>query len=158
MFAMNQEIDHYESAVATLRAAVAGLSRVQLRAHPIPGTWSLHQIAVHLTDCEQVFGDRIKRVVAESNPPLMSFDENLWMQNLAIDSRPTEESLDLLDLNRRQIARILRELPPTAFARTGIHSEIGSMSLSEILAKANWHFEHHMKFVHQKRSLVLNNT
>lgn len=151
---MNRELDIYEAGASILRGSVAGLSRHQLRSHPIPGTWSIHQIVTHLTDCELVFSDRIKRVVAEENPVLQAFDENKWMQTLGVESRPTDECLELLDLTRRQTARILRELSPTAFARTGNHSEAGPLSLHDIVAKANWHLEHHLGFLKHKRSLV----
>jgi hypothetical protein len=152
---MQKQLEQYESAVQSLRAATLGLNRSQLRAYPIPGTWSIHQIVVHLTDCEQVFADRMKRVIAEDRPVLAAFDENLWMQNLAVEGRSTEECVELLELVRRQMSRILRELPPGAFQRTGRHSEQGDLSLSDLLGKCNWHWDHHMQFLLKKRDLVM---
>jgi hypothetical protein len=152
---MHAEVDSYEAAADSVKQAIAGLTGDQLRAHPVPGTWSIQQIVTHLTDAEAVFADRIKRIIAEENPPIVAFDENRWMQYLAVDSRPADESAQLLELTRRQITRILREAPPTVFDRTGIHSELGPLSLGDVLKKANWHLEHHLKFLRDKRKLVL---
>jgi uncharacterized damage-inducible protein DinB len=151
---MNELIDRYEKQGEILAATVGGLTRSQLLSHPVPGTWSIQQITVHLADCEQVFSDRIKRVIAEDKPPLLAFDENKWMASLAVDSRPAEESARLLSLTRRQLVTILRQLPPEAASRVGIHSEQGVLSLADLLRKACDHFDHHLKFLIDKKHLV----
>lgn len=151
---MQKLIDEYEAGAATVKNAIAGLTREQLMAHPVVGTWSIQQIVVHLADCEQVFADRIKRIIAEDKPTLIGFDENRWM-SLAVASRNAEETAGLLELVRRQIVTILREVGPDAFKRVGVHSEMGDMSLAQIVEKANWHLNHHMKFLNEKRGMVL---
>lgn len=148
------ELDKYEALAGAVKNEVAGLSAEQLRAHPIPGTWSIQQITIHLADAESVFADRIKWILAEDNPPLPGFDENKWMSVLAPESRPADEAATLIDLTRRHLAIILRQSPPEALKRTGKHSQYGAVSITDILAKSNWHLEHHLKFLRQKRGMV----
>lgn len=148
------ELKKYESLASIVKTEIAGLSAEQLRAHPIPGTWSLQQIVIHLVDAEVVFADRVKWILAEDNPPIPGFDENKWMAALACESRPASEAAELIDLTRRHLTIILREQPPEALKRTGKHSQYGNVSVADILAKANWHLEHHLKFLRQKRGMV----
>ena len=63
-----QLIDSYLAGARTLRQAVAGMSREQLRARPIPGKWSTLEVVCHLADFEPVFADRMKRVIALDRP------------------------------------------------------------------------------------------
>jgi hypothetical protein len=62
----SQLINDYLAGPQLLRKAVAGLSREQLLARPIPGKWSTLEVVCHLADFEIVCADRLKRVVAEN--------------------------------------------------------------------------------------------
>ena len=59
--------------------------------------------------------------------------------------------LDLFEANRRFTARWLRTLAPEAFARTGIHTQRGEVTLLQILEIYAHHVDHHLEFVAQKR-------
>ncbi len=45
---------------------MAGVSREQLDAHPVPGKWSICEVVCHIADYEPVYADRMKRVIAEN--------------------------------------------------------------------------------------------
>ena len=65
---MNRElIDRYAAGGSQLAPAIAGLSREQLNAFPVPGTWSIQQIVLHLMDSDLIASDRMKRVAAEES-------------------------------------------------------------------------------------------
>lgn len=151
---MHELIDQYDAQAGLLKQEIAGLTREQLLAHPLPGTWSIQQIVVHLADCEAVFADRIKRVVAEDRPALLAFDENRWMESLAVKSRPADESAAVVELVRKQVVTILRELPPAAARRVGVHSQAGELTLAALVEKAVRHFDHHLGFLRRKKALV----
>lgn len=153
---MQKLIDEYEAGATTVRQAITGLTRDELIAHPVPGTWSIQQIVVHLVDCEQVFADRMKRVIAEDRPVLTEFSENRWMEALAVGSRGAEDSAVLLEMTRKQMVTILRELPPGAFGRVGMHTQRGEMTLAALVELADWHLNHHLKFLSEKRAMVQN--
>src|SRR5262245_60281956 len=106
-----QLVDRYESEAGDLRKVVAGLSREQLLATPVPGTWSIQQIAIHLLDCELVFCDRMKRVIALDNPPLPAFDETKYVQNLFYDDQDANIAVEVFESNRRLMLSVLRKLP-----------------------------------------------
>ena len=134
------------------RRAIAGLSREDLLAFPVPGTWSIQQIVIHLMDSELIGIDRMRRVIAEENPLLIGFDEKKFSQRLYYNENSPETAVTLVDLTRKEFAKVLRKLPGEAFARTGIHNEVGKVTLGELVQKYVRHLEHHLKFIAEKRS------
>jgi hypothetical protein len=151
MASLAQLIDPYLAGVQTLRAAVAGMSREQLTARPVPGKWSTLEVVCHLADFEPVLADRMKRVIAEDRPTLLGADETRFAAALAYHQRELEEELAIVEKTRRQMARILRTLPDEALARVGVHNERGPRTLEQLLTGATNHIQHHVKFIAEKR-------
>jgi uncharacterized damage-inducible protein DinB len=150
-------IDDYLAGPPLLRRALAGLSREQLCARPAAGKWSTLEVVCHLADFEPVYADRMKRVIAEDRPPLLSADENRFAARLAYLEREVEEELDLIEQTRRQMARILRTLPPEAWSRVGIYKHQNQeepRSLERLLTVITHHLPHHVRFIHEKRQAL----
>jgi uncharacterized damage-inducible protein DinB len=148
---MHDLIDRYAAGAAELRAAIAGLSPEQLDATPIAGTWSTRQVVCHIADFEPVYADRMKRVVAEDEPPLRGGDPDLFAARLAYEARDLEEELRLIEAVRAHVARILRTLPAEAFDRVGVHSADGRLTLRTLLERITNHVPHHVAFIAEKR-------
>ena len=144
-------IDEYEKGADDLRMAVRGLEREDLVAFPVPGTWSIQQIAIHLMDSDLIIADRMKRVIAEDNPSLIGFDETKFVKNLFYDEQSVDDAVNIFEMNRRNFARVLRRLPDTAFNRVGTHNERGPLKLSDLLSGAVNHLKHHLNFIVDKR-------
>ena len=148
-------INQYEAGSAMLGSAIAGLSHAQRVSFPVPGTWSIQQIVIHLADSDLVATDRMKRIIAEDKPPLLiGYDETAFSKHLAYDDQSTDDAVSLFELNRRQMARILRTLPLDVFAKFGIHNEHGKLTLLQMVEAYIRHLDHHLKFVRQKREMV----
>lgn len=144
-------IDRYLAGPARLRAAVAGMTADQLRARPIAGKWSTLEVVCHLADFEPIYADRMKRVLAEDQPRIMSGDPDLFAAKLAYHERDVEEELTLIDVQRRQMARILRTVSAADFQRTGVHSSDGPLSLETLLTRISGHIDSHLPFIADKR-------
>jgi uncharacterized damage-inducible protein DinB len=144
-------VERYVQDAGRLRAAVVGLSEEELQARHGPGNWSIHELVIHVVDSDFVGTDRMKRVIAEENPPLVAFDENLWIER----QHPHEQSLDyaliLFEAGRRQMGRILMALPADAFDRAGMHSERGPVTLRQLVQTFVDHLDHHLRFLREKR-------
>jgi predicted Ser/Thr protein kinase len=142
---MNQDplIEQYLAGPGLLRRAVAGMTREQLLARPIPGKWSTQEVVCHLADYEPIYADRMKRVIALEEPDLLPGDPGLFAARQAYDRRDLEEELACIELTRQQMARILRALGPEDFQRRGRHSRDGALTLESLLqrvwaAESNW--------------------
>jgi hypothetical protein len=148
-------IERYAAGANKLGPAIAGLSREQLNAFPVPGTWSIQQIVLHLMDSDLIGSDRMKRVAAEEKPPtLIGYDESAFARGLFYEDLDPRLACEVFQKNRLLTAEVLRRLPEAAFARTGHHNEHGCVSLADLVETYVGHLDHHLKFVHEKRRLL----
>ena len=108
-------IDDYLVGPQLLRQAVAGMTPLELDARPIPGKWSTREVICHIADYEPVYADRMKRVIAENEPVISGGSPDAMAARLAYSSRDIEEELALIELVRKQMARILRRFSPRIF-------------------------------------------
>ena len=149
-----QLIDRYVNEATDLGKSIAGLSKVDLLAFPVPGTWSIQQIVIHMLDSDLVGADRMKRVIAENNPLLLGYDESKFAARLHYQDLDPQLACDIFCKNRQLMADILRRLPDEAFQRTGIHTERGKETLADLVEIYVGHLQHHLKFIREKRKLL----
>jgi hypothetical protein len=147
-------IDRYAKQAGALGASIAGLTKADLTAFPVPGTWSIQQIVFHMYDSELISSDRLKRIIAMENPLLIGYDETLFAGRLFYNDLDPHAACAIVEQNRQLTAEIFRRLPEEAFARTGIHNERGKITLGEYLKSTCDHLDHHLTFVRKKRELL----
>src|ERR1700710_2264671 len=126
-------LNQYAAGPDKLRQAVDGVSEKALRSFPIPGSWSLQQLVLHLQDSDLIIAERMKRIIAEEKPVLLAFNHDGFVQNLEPDAQSVADALTLIELQRRQMSAVLRKLPDAKFERVGIHSERGPMTLTDVV-------------------------
>lgn len=155
---MNRDqIERYAAGAIELSRALEGLTRDDLLAHPVPGTWSIQQIALHLMDSDLVASDRMKRVVAEENPLLLGYDESLFATRLGYEQLDARQAAEVFRLNRLLTAEMLRHQPDEAFSRRGVHRDGGkekSVTLEYLVGTYIDHLDGHLVFVRTKRDLL----
>src|SRR5215813_7590735 len=147
-------IERYVNEAKELGESIKGMSREELLAFPVPGTWSIQQIVLHTLDSDLVSSDRMKRIIAEDNPLLIGYDETKFSKRLHYEALDPQLACDLFLKNRQLTGEILRRLADQDFQRSGVHNERGKVTLEEYLKGVIWHLEHHLKFVRQKRKLL----
>jgi uncharacterized damage-inducible protein DinB len=148
-------IDDFATGGRKLIRAIDGLSREDLLWQPPPqlqiGRWSIQQVVFHLMDDELIWTDRMKRVIAEENPKILNYDESKFAAKLFTEAQDAAVAAEILDLNRRQLAIVLRNLPAAAFARTGDHNDIGIFTLEQAVGWTAEHLDHHIYYIAMKR-------
>jgi hypothetical protein len=149
--ATSRLIDDYLAGPEAVRRAVAGMTREQVLARPIPGKWSTLEVVCHLLDSEQAYVHRMKRVIAEDRPLLIGYDESRFAARLFYHDRDLATLLDLIEGNRREMAHILRHLPEEAWKREAVHNERGLETLESIVRLEVEHIAHHLRHVSEKR-------
>ncbi len=157
MFAM-QNVDlikEYAAGPKLIAQAVAGMTDEQLDAVPIAGKWSTRQVVCHIADFEPVYVDRMKRVIAEEQPTFFGGDPDVFVARLAYDQRDVDEELQLIDVVRGQMTRILRTLTSDDFQRIGNHSKDGPMTLETLIRRITGHIPHHIQFIEEKRKAIV---
>lgn len=116
-----------------------------------PGQWSIRQIIAHLADAELVGAHRMRAVIAEDNPTLTGFDQNAWTRNLDYAQRKPKQSLESFRRQRAENYDLLKNLPESAFWRTGNHTEIGTVTLLKLVEGYAEHAESHARQMQQIR-------
>lgn len=144
-------LDRYHQGTNALREAIDGLSPDDLKAHPVPGTWSIQEIVLHLMDSELVLSDRMKRMLAEENPLLVEFDESKFAQRLGYQSLDPLLACEIFEANRRMTAQILTGCKEEDFRRPGKHTERGRVTVADFLEITVDHLAHHLGFLREKR-------
>ena len=75
-----QLIEEYLRGPKLLREAVAGMTREQLLARPVPGRWSTLELIAHLADFDPILAERMLRILALPDALLLVADENLFVK------------------------------------------------------------------------------
>jgi hypothetical protein len=154
------QIDEFERGTDKITSALRGLSREELHwlppagAGPEVGRWTIHQVVIHLMDSDVVAVHRMKRVIAEDAPLLIAYDENGFVRSLFYEEQSAEAAITIMDLNRREFARVLRRLPDSAFDRAGVHNQAGKVTLGDMVGSYVRHVDGHLNFVRAKRAAL----
>lgn len=148
-------IESYLEDAQRLPDSIAGLSDEQLNEFPVPNTWSIRQIVVHLMDTDLIASYRMKRIIAEDRPRLDVYDENAFVGRLFYQDQDAARAAELFCLNRAMTADVLRRVADDAFMRPALHPEIGEITLGQFLRLYVHHLRHHLKFIRDKRGMIL---
>lgn len=152
--ALADAVDQFEAGALVPAKAIAGLTAAELNSVPVPGTWSIQQIIVHLWESDLAAVHRMRRVIAEETPLLISYDESAAAASLFYEHEDLARVCRLFEDQRRLMAGVLRRLPEGAFARVGIHNTRGKVSLAEFVSMYVEHVRGHMKHLLRKRELL----
>ncbi len=130
-----------------LRAAVAGLTEVQIDTPYRPGGWTVRQVVHHLADSHMNAYTRFRLALTENVPTIKPYDEGLWAQLSDARTAPAELSLTLLDSLHQRLVMLLRGLRPEDFSRALNHPELGRVTLEKYLSMYAWHGRHHVAHI-----------
>ncbi len=140
-------IDQIAATPERMRAAVAGLTDVQLDTPYRPGGWTVRQVVHHVPDSHLNSYCRFKLALTETNPTIRAYDENLWANLDDARNAPIDLSLDLLESLHRRWVLFLRSFQDEDFKRTFHHPELGSVSVEKNVALYAWHGRHHVAHI-----------
>jgi DinB superfamily len=138
-------LERFRRGPELLAVVLTGVYGDEIDFTPAPGKWSIRQIAAHVADSEMVGSFRLRAVIAEDNPPLNAFDQDLWTARLDYAKRKPTQSLESFRRVRLENYELLKDLPEEAYTRTGVHSESGPQTLMELMQGYVEHAEEHAR-------------
>jgi len=145
-------LERFRRGAEIVAMATTGAAGSELDFQPAPDQWSARMILGHLADAEMVYGMRFRQVIAEENPTLQAYDQNAWTSNLNYSRHKVSQLLDSFRRLRTDNFELLKDLPESAFARTGTHTENGVMTLLDLLRLQAGHAENHVKQIQRVRA------
>jgi uncharacterized damage-inducible protein DinB len=99
-----------------------------LRTPPEQGEWSVLQCVGHIADAEIVYAGRYRWILAHDEPPLIGYDQDLWVTRLRHAEADPEELLATFEPLRAANIALWRRTPASERARIGRHEERGPES------------------------------
>jgi hypothetical protein len=115
------------STPAALRELV-GQAGDLVRVRPAEGEWSVLECLGHMTGAEIVSTARYRWIVAEDEPPLVAYDQDLWVERLRPNDEDPENVLGLFEALRKANLALWARSSKKERARVGMHTERGPES------------------------------
>ncbi len=112
---------------ATLRTLITEAGN-DLRTRPEPREWSVVELIGHIVDAELNSSVRYRSILAEEEPDLVPYDQDLWANRLHSTSDDVDELLATFDALRGANLALWAATPAADRARVGNHLERGPES------------------------------
>jgi hypothetical protein len=144
-------LERFRRGPELIAVATTGASTVEIDFVPEPSAWPVRAICAHVADSELVGAYRFRAVIAEDNPTLLGYDQNLWAANLDYSRRRISQSLETFRHVRAENYDLLKSLPEAAFQRPFVHSERGPLTLLDLLRIYAEHAENHARQILETR-------
>jgi hypothetical protein len=100
---------------------------------PGPERWSIAEVLGHLADIEMVYADRTRRMVTEETPTLQKFDSTGTVVLGDYTRGTAVHNFAAFNRLRRATMVLLRSIPPDSGDREALHSELGVITLAQML-------------------------
>jgi hypothetical protein len=115
---------------------------------PAPDRWSISEVLAHLADIENMYSERIGRILAEDLPALQKYKQPGPSDARAYSRGLAAEHLARFVAARRASIDLLKRAPgSSAGSRTAKHSELGVITLSHMLNEWASHDLGHLRQV-----------
>lgn len=100
-----------------------------LKRRPVPGKWSAHEHACHLTLVHWLFFDRLDQMLASPAPVITPYDPGTSDPDDRLLKMDLEDSLEQYTEDRARLVGRLRRLSPEEWARKAEHGEYSHYSV-----------------------------
>jgi hypothetical protein len=112
---------------------------------PEPDEWSVVECLGHAVDAEVVTAARYRWILAHDEPPLLGYDQDLWVDRLHAGRHDDpEDLLAMLEPLRRANVALWRRSSEEERARVGVHAERGRESFDLLFRILAGHDRFHL--------------
>lgn len=141
-----------------LDRVLQGLGPDQLSARPRSGDrWSARQIVGHLADSEIMGAARVRQTLAQSGREFAFYDQDVWAEALGyqeFDRSRFDQARELFRALRQATHPLLTAATDADWNKTGVHPEMGEVTLRQLLELYADHSERHLDQLLEIRALL----
>jgi len=131
-----------EKTPAILEALLRDVPADILEWKPAADRWSISEVLAHLLAIEQLYGDRAKRIVVDNNPTLAKY---LEPDEAHLGRKTSNQYLKEFVALRQANFFFWHGIPSSAASRTGVHPEMGAVTLLQLLNELANHDLGHLR-------------
>jgi hypothetical protein len=115
-----------------------------LRTRPAPAEWSVLELLGHLVDAETVMSGRYRWTVSQDEPPLLGYDQDLWVARLRHNDDQPDELLTVFSALRAANLQLWRRSSAADRQRVAMHAERGPESYELMFRMMAGHDRFHL--------------
>lgn len=127
-----------------LEALVCNLTDEQRRTHYVDSEWCVQQIVHHVADSHMNSFIRLRLMLTEDSPSLKAYSADAWADLPDVDAQPIEVSIALLKALHARWVTLFASLTDEQWGRSGVHTEVGTITAAELLPMYADHGEEHI--------------
>ena len=123
-----------------LRGLLSGADQQRaLSATDGPDGWSVLEVVCHLRDFDSFFQERVELMLADDSPALPAYDHELIAVERNYRGDDLAGALAALVEHRAGFIRLFEGLDPDQWSRTGVHPEMGPISVLDAATQVVFH-------------------
>src|SRR5262245_30820810 len=144
-------IAKYAAGYDEVTSALEGFPKDRLTANLIPGKWSAAEIVQHLADSEMTSAIRLRRLLAEDNPVIQGYDQDLYATRFRYNERDIAPALEAFRGARATTVQLIVRMTEEDWRREGTHTESGRYTAEDWLAIYGAHAHGHADQIRRLR-------
>jgi hypothetical protein len=137
-----------------LARELRGISEREALYREAPESWCLKEQLGHLRDYAEVTHKRLYMVSTQTDPRLEPYDQDAYAREHRYTEREVDQMLIELRDHRAATVELLTSLVNWNWARTGVHTELGRMSIRQMVERMIRHEAGHLADVRRLRALA----
>lgn len=131
-----------------LASLLTGLTDEQMDWKPAPERFSITEVLTHLAHTEHhAYRVKYEAFAQQEAPLLEAYDTDGLVERGEYAGKPWRESWAEFKARREENLAFLRSLPAEYASRSGHHSKVGTIRLSELLNECSYHDLGHIRQV-----------
>lgn len=139
---MKQVVAELRGIVAQYEKNINAIPDAEFSAKPLPHKWSKKEVVGHLIDSAQ---NNLRRFIVgqyESQPPLITYQQDFWVESNQYQSMNSADIVQLWKLLNLRICSVLESMPESNYTK---ECNTGSLHSMQWLASDYLkHLKHHM--------------
>lgn len=145
-------VERYGGGYQAIIDALEDMRDDEWDARPFPDEWTVREIVHHLADSEMTSAIRLRMMIAEDEPSLPGYDQELFARKLYYGDRPLDASLLAFQAARASTSSILPLMSGDQWSRTANHSEQGRITVDDWLEYYANHAHDHADQIRRTRA------
>ncbi|OZB95374.1 DinB family protein [Paenibacillus sp. XY044] len=146
-------IQDYLATTELIQRSVAGLTTNQLEWKPSPDQWSVKEVVAHLVDSSLVHSVRIRKIIAESEQPLLLYNQDAWVSSSRANQGSLSDILTAFDGLLTYNALFYGRISEADWSKTG-PNQGQTISVSELFEGFIRHVRTHIAQIERIRAQI----
>lgn len=136
-------LDVLRSTLAGYREVFTRFGAAEWAAPWAPGKWTAHQVMVHVTQWELIFGTRVRTALAVPGYVVQPIDQDdlLKIEAMGVDAHTAAAAFDAV---RRMNIGLVGALSPAQRATAITHPQRGVIDIEDLIVTLAGHGAHHL--------------